>query len=147
MANIEKVQLESFEFVQKAISLREDNAKLKKQNRRIKREMKHLQHELEELRSRSQSQQWSLPISCVESIQSNHGVYYDEQGNSMNLSELKMIIEDKYTELDDIQTNITKSTQVSMNSMHERLNHCMEKIKHFQSKQIRSKQQEKDTME
>ena len=141
--NIEKVQLESFEFVKKAMSLRDDNAKLKKQNRRITREMKHLQFELEELRSQSQSQ-WSLNESFVESIQSNHSIYYDEYGNSINLSEIKMVIENNFHQINDKQSKITTSTQNSINEIDQTLNQCMDKINDLKLKQMMNKQKEID---
>jgi len=132
--NIEKVQLESVEFVQKAMSLREDNAKLKKHNRRITREMSKLQQELEELRARTQSQS-PFSFSSMPSIVSptnQSGISCDAEG-AVNVQQLKAAMEDQIEIVVAAQDKVLHSTKDTVHAMMQRINECVDKMQAVQS--------------
>ena len=136
--NMEKVQRETAEYVENAVTLRDENIRLKKQHRRNKREMKQLQHQVMELKRVQKT--WSLGTSCRESTDSNREVYFDAEGNSFNVEDLKMMWTDSCVAIQDQQSMTIQQTETSMAQMNRRLDSFVERIKDFKMKQLTDQQ-------
>ncbi len=57
-----------------------------------------------------------------------YGIYFDENGNEMDLKDIKIIINDEYIRLNNIELKMTNVTNNCMNKMNERLKLCMNNI-------------------
>eukprot|EP01083_Nonionella_stella_P230348 814350_1 len=103
---MDKVQMESLDYVQKAVALRDDNIKLKKENRRHRREIRYLESELDEARSKSIEPRDTVSVEAIRTQMNPYCV-----------------------QMNDAQMNAIQSTERCMHQMNERLNVCVNRIK------------------